>query len=292
MRPTLSLQRLEKRDLMSVSAVFSSASGSLTIRGSDANELVDVDGTGVAGEVNVIENSTTPIGSFAGVRSIKLIMGKGNDIVQVSGIAISGNLKFAGGPGSDFLFLGNTPKTGAVLENALFIGGSVLANMGGQLGDSFQWIAEDNRGGTVARNVMISDTTDASIFSEAQGTSGLQATDIFIGGNLKIGLIPAGGDGRFVQLIGLNLFGNLAVKGSAGQDVVVLAENNFLGRVAIDLGKGDDLLILHFGNGSLFQGSTKFNFGSGNDVMSTRGLDSFLSTPKMLGGPESIVDTI
>src|SRR5262245_8929198 len=84
MNQRLTFERLEERILMAVTVVRNSA-GELGLRGDSANDVVDIDGTGGLGGIQVFVNGVS-VGTYTGITNIKGSLGAGNDFVNLHAV--------------------------------------------------------------------------------------------------------------------------------------------------------------------------------------------------------------
>ncbi|MCA9054458.1 MAG: hypothetical protein KDA75_11515, partial [Planctomycetaceae bacterium] len=101
---SLRFERLEDRRLLAVSVA---AGSKLVIVGDGANDVVEINGTGIPGTVEVVvdldgdEVAETTLGPFSGVKDIVFRGNDGNDTVTIDGVIVSGGLVVSGGSGDD-----------------------------------------------------------------------------------------------------------------------------------------------------------------------------------------------
>jgi hypothetical protein len=218
-------------------------------------------------------------------------MGAGDDGVNAAAIAIPGSVKVLGGLGADQFGLRDDPNWGAEPDAPVFIGGNLSVNLGGHLGDNMFWISVAGMGGTVARNVTVvgvnSAHLDGDLFGGGSGQA-MESADLNIAGNLTIRL-SGPSDGSFGAYIGnVNAYGSTYVKGSSFADYAYIQGSNFLGRVVVSLGAGNDELNLDRASISRFNSTFVVNFGAGSDRLNERADNYFAFPIVTTGGPESI----
>jgi hypothetical protein len=289
MNRTLRLEHMEERTLMAVAVAFSPSTGQLRITGTDLSERVEIDGTGYSGEVIVTENpALDPVirGTFTGVKSIYVSMAGGHDTVFAAGVAIPGSLQVLGGLGSDAFVLDNQPEYSGKPATPIFIGGSLSANLGGQLDDRVYWSADAGLGGTVARNLTIAGANRAT-FTGHDGTgAAVESTDINVGGNVSIRLSGPSEATFSAALSNVNVYGSTSIIGTAIAERISLQGANFLGRVGVNLGGGDDYIEVGNGYRNRFNSAVVVNFGAGSDTLVQPDGNYFAVPMVILGGPE------
>ena len=123
---------LEPRQMLAASVDFNSASGLLRVSGDGGRNAIDIDGTGPAGSVEVLDNNVS-IAEFVGVRRISVSLGTGDDLLRLRRVAISGSVIVNMGSGADVLVV-NTSTSGADFGPSYF-GGNFVVNMGFNDGD-------------------------------------------------------------------------------------------------------------------------------------------------------------
>jgi hypothetical protein len=291
MRDHLTFERLEDRTLMAVNVTLN-AKGILSIVGDGASDDVDVEGTGNAGEVEVFVNGGSQ-GTFLGVKTIRANLGAGDDGFFVAAINIGGNLDIRLGSGADEFDLDDQP-TNANPDAPVFIGGSVLVNLGGNAGDFVDWDTDDSGsdfGITIGKNVNIEGVADVDLNGDG-GDTAVQTDDITIGGSLKIvlnGFGDVGGDLAEVFLDDVNVGGNTTLIGTAAAETIRISDSSFVRRVEGSLGAGDDLLDIDEGAFNRFNAAVVVNFGAGFDTLDDNAGNFFAVPPIGKKGPENII---
>jgi hypothetical protein len=298
MNNRLQFEQLENRALLAVS-VTTGKQGLLSIVGDSAGDVVEVDGTGAAGQVNVYVNGSYE-GTFDGIKTIKANLKGGDDELHLSAIHIGGAVSVDMGGGEDLFDLDTQSVAGGeggqAFSGNVFIGGSVICKMGGNAGDNVECdtaVGGEGLGITIGNNVTLAGTADAEL-DGAGTTYGAESEDIRIGGFLKVSLNGSGdadGDDTEVLLNNVNVGGTTILNGSAIRDRIVAIDSSFARRVAVTLGAGDDKLDLDAGAGSanLFSGPVVADFGAGTDTLDDQPGNIFLVPPVGKNGPEIII---
>lgn len=289
LRRALQLELLENRRYLAVTPSFSATTGTLTIAGDSTSEEVLLQSEGSAGQVGVFVTGQGPLGTYVGVRTLRINLGGGNDILTVAAINIGGDLSVNMGSGADEFTIINT---GTIAEAPVFIGGSVIVNMGNNANDYFVIDSEGGLPINIGRDLRVSQVADVTIVG-GLGSSRIDAGDITIGGNLSIalsGLGDANGNGVEVLLDDVNVGGNTTLKGSAANDRMRFLDCAFSRRVAINLGSGNDRVSINEGplHSSRFSEQFLLNGGTGTDTFE-RGADNFFATLPKLTAIELVV---
>lgn len=284
MNDNLKFEQLEERRLLAVS-VTTGKQGLLKITGDGDGDVVEVDGTGNFGEVDVWVNGSFE-GTFAGVKTIKAAMKGGDDELHLSAIQIGGAVDVDMGAGDD-LFDVDTLATGGegFFAGNVFIGGAVIAKLGNNTGDLVQWetdIGGEGLGITIGNNVTLQGAADVNLDGEG-GDSGVQNDDINIGGFLKISSNVANdidGDGHTVHVDDVNVGGTTILALNGADDDVLIEDSNFARRVAASLGAGDDDLEVR---NSSFAADVVANGGKGDDFLDASVGNDFAVEPVVNG---------
>src|SRR5262245_30197720 len=116
-------ERLEERRLLAVS-VTATSQGLLKIVGTTGSDTVDVDGTGVAGSVDVFINGIFSA-TFAGIKDISASMKGGADRLNLSAIDIDGSVTIDMAAGADIVDIDNTTTLGGGPDGNVLIDGSL-----------------------------------------------------------------------------------------------------------------------------------------------------------------------
>jgi len=287
MHELMQFERLEDRTLLSVTATLSAKKGILTIKGDGASDNVNLEGTGLQGQVDVIVNGAS-IGVFSGVKTIRANMGAGDDGLFVAALNIGGTLTVNMGAGADEFDLDDDPSFYAATDS--LIGGSVLVKMGGNAGDYVDWDNDAGFGITIGNNVLIAGAADVDLNGDG-GSSGVQAADIHIGGYLKITLNGSGnvaGNSADLYMDDVDVGGTTIITGSGSADLIRIEESAFARRVAINLKGGDDTLDLDQPGFNRFSAAALFNGAKGFDTLDEDAANVFL-VPPVIRGFEVIV---
>lgn len=287
----LTFERLEDRILLAVTFVRNSA-GELGLRGDGASDVVDIDGTGGLGALEVFVNGVS-IGTYAGIKNIKGSMGAGNDVVNLHGVQIAGFVNLNMNSGADQITFDNNTFGGANPDANVLIGRYVIGEMGNNAGDLFTMRSNVlNRGITIVGNIDLVYASDVEI--DGEGTSyASESTDVTIGGILKMTMGKYGdvnGDGRTVDLDNVNVGGQMALQGSTAIDNVEFTDCSFAQPMSVSLSSGNDILDLDDGIGQAnrFGARVTFNGGAGTDTLDDSVLNVFV-VPRTVISFESIV---
>lgn len=269
-------ERLEDRLLLAVS-VTATPQGLLKIVGNSAGDVVDVDGTGVAGGVDVFVNGAFT-GTFAGIHSITAAMKGGADVLNLSAIDIPGSVTINMGGGADVVDLDNTTTLGGGPDGHLFIGGSLNIAMGNNVGDFINWDSTGGFGSTVAGNAVLAGASVFDLDGDGGG-SGLQAQDLNVGGLLQISSKLA--SSSFIDDV--NVGSTTIISLGKKADSVVILQSHFGGDLEVLMGAGNDLLDLDFsgaaGDASQFDGHVTLLGGGGTDTLDELAANVFARPP-------------
>jgi hypothetical protein len=291
MNDTFRFERLEQRLLPAVSITVGK-NGLLKLTGDGAGDTVDIDGTGVAGEVDVFVNGGF-VGTFSAVKTISADLKAGDDTVNISAIQIGGLLDLRMGSGADEVDIDNTTTLGGGPNGDVVIGNDVIVNMGGNAGDFIEWDSTGaDLGITVGNHVTLTGAADVDLDGDG-GTFGVEPEDINIGGNLKIALTGFGdvnGDGWEVDIDDVNVLGTTTLNGSGAVDRIEVTDSSFVRKVTVSLGGGDDLLDVDGGAGqeNQFSAAVVVNGGAGSDTVDNSVLNLF-AVPPVLKQVENVV---
>lgn len=285
----LQFERLEDRVLLTVNIV--QRGGTLFLTGDNAGDDVRLEGTGAMGEMYVSVNGGAAV-LHTGVRNINARFGSGDNDLNLDGVQIGGNLVANMGLGNDEVDIDNDS---AMAGDAfpVFIGGSVILNLGGQMEDFVEF---DTDGGaedgiTIGRHLIINGAADIDLDGDG-GSSDSESDDINIGGNLLITSRTAldfDGDGFTVQLEDCNVGGAVIMNLGNDEDLVAIGHSSFGSNVSISLGGGDDTLdIDSSGDSNLFARRLTVNGGLGLDTFDTDA-GNVLVTPATLRNLETFL---
>lgn len=245
--------------------------GTFSYAGGVGNDTFDLDGSGAGLTAGTDARFTlgTPVGfdanraafeSLAVGRTVSFVGGLGADAVEVSGALTAWtNVTVALGNGQnsyDSNLLGSATNT---------IGGS-FTYVGGQNGDA---VSLDNT--TVGRGVSVAlgEAFGGGASYFGTGTKGPGAVTVYGGVRVTDGSAGAG-----IMLNRLYVGGNLTVLAGGGNDQVSMDDTNVAGAVLIDLGLGNDTVMVETaaGNGggplggpSTFGGTFTVRGGDGDD---------------------------
>jgi Ca2+-binding RTX toxin-like protein len=299
------LESLEARRMLSVTALFIPAAGTLSVFGDSANNTIVVS-RNAAGNILVNGGAVSVIGGTPTVANTTLISvfgQRGNDTISLdeSNGALprallfggSGNDVLTGGSGADQLFgqSGNDTLLGKGGNDSLFggdgndalTGGSGDDQVFGQSGnDRMIWNPGDgsdlNEGG---------DGTDTTEVNGGNGAESFTATPngtrvrfdrvspapftLDIGTTENLVLNANGGDDTFVGSNGLAPLISLTVDGGAGNDSITGGDGNdvLIGGDGNDLitgGRGNDVALMGAGDDAFV-----WNPGDGSDVVEGQG---------------------
>jgi len=291
MNQPLSFERLEDRILMAVSVVRNSA-GELGLKGDGASDVVDIDGTGALGGIQVFVNGVS-VGTFTGIKNIRGSLGAGNDVVNLHAIQIGGFVNLNMNSGGDRISIDNNTFGLANPDRSVLIGRYLIAEMGNNAGDLVTMQCNvAGLGITIAGNVDLVYASDVD-FNGDGGTSSNEPTDVTIGGILKMTMGrfgDANADGLTVDLDDVNVGGQMALQGSTAVDRVEFTDCSFAQPMSVSLGAGNDVLDLDggAGEGNVFNAKVTFNGGAGTDTLDDSAFNVF-AVPRTVISFESIV---
>ena len=258
---TFDIESLEQRKMMA--ADVSLVGGRLNIVGDNEAEIVRLQGTGVAGQVEVVNNLDV-VGVFDDVQSIRVNLRGGDDDLFVSAIDIPGNLIVRLGSGKDQFDMDTDVKNvyGSIASNGVVnIGGDVRANLGGDEGDEIDWDTfSDGNGMTIGDDVAFWGANDVNL-SAFDGSSGIGSGDINIGDRLNIYMPQLD---NHLDLNDVNVFGKAFIRGGKLEDDFELEDARFESLLTVRLGASDDILET---DDSLFLNGVNFDGGSGFDQL-------------------------
>lgn len=114
-------EQLESRLLLAASVKLKN-NGTLLIKGDNADDVVEITGTGDAGVVRVGTDTdgngtADKFEDFTGVKNIQIRTAGGNDTVTIDGINLEGQVKISTGKGDDFLSVADTTLGGRLSFN-------------------------------------------------------------------------------------------------------------------------------------------------------------------------------
>lgn len=287
----LHFERLEDRQLLAVS-VTTGNKGLLVLAGDAAGDTVDIDGTGVPGQVEVFVNAVSQ-GTFGGVRTIRGNLRGGDDVLNLSAIHIGGSVGVKMGGGADRFDVDNNTFGAANPDGNVFIGGSVTVSMEGNPGDFVEWTCDVAPFGIqVGGNVTLTGVADVE-FTGAGIDFNHQARDINIGGYASItltGLGDVNGGGIHLDMDNVNVFGATNIKGSIAAERIEFSNSSFIRKFVGTLGGGDDRLDLDVGGSpNRFGAAMAVDFGLGNDTLDNQVGNQFAVAPVFTKGPEVVV---
>ncbi len=221
--------------------------GTLVIKGDSASDTVDIDGVPAVGGVRVRINLGAAA-TFGGIRDVKVKMGAGDDVLNVHGLSLGGNLKVVMGDGDDAFSLDNSLTFGPPLS--VFIGGDLQIGMGGQSADFVGFLSTDSNSSIhIGASLRIKGAADVDL--DGGGVSAdLELVDVTIGGDLIIDSIFSADldlDGFTVDFDDVNVGGETSLTLGDGPDEVMMGDSHFARAVRVKMGEGDDALYLHRG---------------------------------------------
>ncbi len=252
--------------------------GTLSIKGDSASDTLDIDGVpdhlgSVSVRVNLGLAST-----FDGIRDIKVKMGPGDDVVNVHGVNLGGDLKVGMGEGNDVFSLDN--ELTIAVQRSVFIGGSVLIGMGGQSADLVEFDA--NTSVMIGGTLRVQDAADVD-FDGNGGSQVLQSSDITIGGEFVIDSpfsADVNLDGRTVEIDDVNVGSATSIQLGDGPDTVLITDSHFARKVLVKTGAGDDLLsLISGGNFNEFDDRVAATGQGGDDTVDDDPLNDHANAP-------------
>lgn len=278
-RKSLRFEALEDRRVLAITLNFNPTSGLLSIQSNSASDFVQVEGMGRPGALE-IESNGTVLNRFEGVQRINASMGGGDDGLFFGAVFIGGSIVANMGSGKDVFDLdATTTSIGFSVDGPSFVGGSVTANMGGNAEDYVNVDAAGADGVTIGGNFTVNQAADVDF--DGDGMSVLfQANDICIGGNLSIGLAmftDVSMDGANLELRDVNVGGMTSIQGSSAGDLVRIFNSSFGRKLSVNLMAGND--TLDFGGLSdrnYFADRVTLYGGSGNDTLNENDFNVFV----------------
>jgi hypothetical protein len=267
------IERLEERRLLAVT-VTAAPQGLLKIVGNNAADTVDVDGTGVAGSVDVFVNGA-PAGTFAGIVNISATMKGGADVFNISAIDIAGSVTVNMAGGADRVDIDNTTTLGGGPDGHVLVDGSLNVVMGNNAGDVIDWVSTPGFGSTVAGNVVLAGASTFTLAGDG-GDSGFQVSDLNVGGLLQISSKLAS-----TSLIdNVNVGSTTIISLGKKADSVLISDSHFAGDLEVVLGAGNDLFDLDVAaHASEFDGNVNVLGGAGMDTVDELAANVFAILP-------------
>ncbi|MBK6939666.1 MAG: hypothetical protein IPH13_05555 [Planctomycetes bacterium] len=238
---------------------FAKVAGTLKLTGDAQNDAVQLVGIGNPGSVVLVVDAQQ-VGSFEGIHDIVVNTAAGDDVLEVLGVQIGGSIKIKTGTGVDDVRIHGD---NGHFERSLFVGGNVDVSMGRQAGDTFELKAETAHGVSIGGNVVVRGASFNEITGFG-GTADLDATDVRIGGNLRIQCGVAANSG--ILLVAVNVHGSTKLDTGNQADSVSVASSQFLRPVTIRTFGGDD--IIGFSSGAFqnrFASTLVIDGGAGAD---------------------------
>lgn len=268
-----SLERLEDRLLLAVS-VTSTPQGLLKIVGNGAADVVDVDGTGVAGGVDVFVNGAF-VQTFAGIEQISVAMKGGADFLNLSAIDISGHVSIDMGGGADRVDIDNTTTLGGGPDGDVLIDGNLTVVLGNNAGDVLDWASTGGFGTTVGGSAVLAGA-DSFLLDGEGGDSGLQASDLNVGGLLQVSSKLSSS----TVIDDVNVGSTTILSFGKKADSVAISDSRFAGDLEVLFGAGNDLFDLDVaGQPNRFDGHVNVLGGAGADTLDQLATNVFAIPP-------------
>jgi hypothetical protein len=270
---TWRIERLEERRLLAVT-VTATPQGLLKIAGNGASDTVDIDGTGAPGRVDVFINGAFA-GTFAGIKNISATMKGGADVLNLSAVDITGSVTVDMAGGADVVDLDNTTTLGGGPDGGVLIGGSLNVVMGNNAGDVIDWASTGGFGTTVAGSAVLAGASNVTLNGQGGG-SGLQASDLNVGGLLQISSKLAS-----TSLIDdVNVGSTTIISLGKKADTVQISDSHFTGDLEVVLGAGNDLFDVDLAaQASQFDGNVNVLGGAGMDTLDELAANVFAIPP-------------
>ncbi len=229
------------------SVIVTASNGKLVVEGDGAADAVSLGGVPAIGTLTVRLNAGPDV-QFAGIRSIKVKLGPGDDTLNVHGLCIGGSLKAQMGEGDDAVIFDTSLDGGGLLST--FIGGDVQVGMGGQSGD-FLRITSSDATTSIHIGGSLRIQTAADVDLKGVGSShDLETGDITLGGDLAIDdpfSTKVDFDLNTVDLDNVNVGGATSIQVGDQEDSIEISNCHFAREVQVNLGEGNDSLSLHAG---------------------------------------------
>ena len=268
-----SLERLEDRLLLAVS-VTSTPQGLLKIVGNGAADVVDVDGTGVAGGVDVFVNGAF-VQTFAGIEQISVAMKGGADVLNLSAIDISGHVSIDMGGGADRVDIDNTTTLGGGPDGDVLIDGNLTVVLGNNAGDVLDWASTGGFGTTVGGSAVLAGA-DSFLLDGEGGDSGLQPSDLNVGGLLQVSSKLSSS----TVIDDVNVGSTTILSFGKKADSVAISDSRFAGDLEVLFGAGNDLFDLDVaGQPNRFDGHVNVLGGAGADTLDQLATNVFAIPP-------------
>ncbi len=259
-------EQLEQRLLLTVKVDFNPNSGLLKINGDNADNRIDIDNLDF-GEMEVFAD-TELVGTFDNVKSIRVKLKGGDDRLLINSIRISGGLTANLGSGADEFDIDSFINFGTGTNGAVYFGGPVNVNFGGDLGDlldlddAIRFVGDASFKGV------------SDVIMQGDGTSYVPNlnNDIFFDQNLTITFgkpSDLSGDNREIYLESVVVEGTAKFTGTSAVERYVSITSNFE-NFQIDLSGENDVFFITTSTANQNRyGSAVFNAGSGDDTMFT-----------------------
>lgn len=276
--------------------VTKSNNGVLNIVGDSEEDYVEIDGSGTFGKLDVFVWGNHE-GTFHNVTSIVADLGPGTqpDVLDVGGIEIPGDLTFYGGAGNNALnidVLTNSDNTLRSVE----IGGNVLAAMGMGIYDGVRISTAEldnvDRVIHIGGDVTLFSARSIQLEGWGADSGGRVDRNVYIDGNITIWANPGSPrvpqEGQF-RLRNLDVLGSTTLLAPGDfPDTCRLYSCEFVGRVSILLGSGDDLVDIGAGKdypglANIFEDKVTVALGQGFDTVVDSPFNLYAVPPKFTG---------
>lgn len=294
----LGAERLEPRQLLAGDVSASVVHGTLFITGDNADNFVEVFGSGTPGQfvvegftdnhgVNTTINHSSNPQSFSGVTNISVSLKKGDDFFGFEQGTVAGNLSIDMGDGNDEVNVGIpklvttvistptatpllvTPLVPTISTSSATINGALCIN----LGSGNNWLIEGSTHVKGSETVNACDGDDRIEFIDTGGLPGLTT----IGNGVTVDhdlCVNLGGGSNYLDAYDLRVNGSFKVSGTGTNDVELAAINVAKDAVFNLCGCGNQDFSIEpevawgtptMGQQNHIGGNLLVNTGSGND---------------------------
>lgn len=268
------MEVLEDRALLSATAIYSQANGTLRIRSDSGSDQVSIEGTGEWGSMAVYINGAHA-GDFTNVKGIKATMGAGDDVLTLGAVRMNGNLTASMGEGGDDLIVDNIPDLSGNPPGNVQIAGAVKVNMGGDTGDLVTWTSNFGTNGTTVIGPTFFNKAADVLIQGTGGTYAVENGDVNFQGGLRINLGESGdhnADGWNMRIDDLNVLKTTKVRGARSFDRILITDTRFTGDAQFLLRTGQNRFDLDDAEGPN-------RFGSGFKLIGKGFMETYDANP-------------
>lgn len=277
-------EQLELRVLPTVNVTLNPNTGLLKVTGDNNANRVSIEGTSHAGQIEVFVEGNS-VGLFDGVRSITANMKGGDDTLLLAAIQIEGGVNAKLGSGADEL---DIDATATNVNQPVFIGGTLIANLGGNAGDLLDFDDTIH----VIGDATFTGVADADMNGDGVSSDPELNKDIVFFSDLTIRLSGEGdsnGDDLEIDLDNVVVGGTTIIDGSDDIERIEMTSSFFQGEFNANLDDGNDVIDI---NNGLAQRNAfgLANFRGGDDLDTLfKGIDNVFGNPPQIFGFETVV---